>query len=444
MKNNISIRIKEKLNANSLILLLRNHFAKIPDHRSDNCKISLVDGIMSAYAMFSLKEQSVLAFETRAEKSNDNLKSIYGLKDIPTDTHMRTMLDEISPDYIKQGFKLIYNRLQRSKELEKFLFMDEYYLVSMDGTGYFSSQTINCDNCLEKTGKDGKVTYYHQFLGAAIIHPCMREVIPLAPEMIIKQDGSNKNDCERNAAKRFLGDFRKEHPKLNVVVVEDGLSPNAPHIKELKINHCHFILGVKPDDHKFLFQRVAELKELGEVSEVAIIEGDITHVFSFCNNQPLNESNQDVQINFLEYWEINNKTGKTQHFTWVTDFQITQKNVYQLMRGGRARWKIENETFNTLKNQGYNFEHNYGHGHKNLSSIFALLMMLAFLVDQTLQLSCNLFRAAWKTCVTRINLWDTIRNYFWTMIVVSMNQIYEAIYYGIKKQQIEVLYENSA
>ena len=439
----MSLQIKKKLNSDSLIQLIRNSFGRIPDERSDNASISLTDGLMSAYAMFSLKEKSLLDFQKNIENNKDNLVNIYGLEKIPTDTHMRTMLDAVDSDMISPAFKLVFNRLQRSKELEKFLFMDEFYLVSLDGTGFFSSQSIHCDQCMEKKGKNGKTEYYHQFLGAAIVHPQMREVIALAPEMIERQDGSVKNDCERNAAKRFFENFKKDHPRLKVIFIEDGLSPNAPHIKELKRHGYHYILGVKPDDHKFLFHRMAELKDLGSVSEISIEEGDITHVFSFCNNLPLNESNQNVLVNFIEYWEINHKTNKTQHFTWVTDFQITKNNVYQLMRGGRARWKIENETFNTLKNQGYHFEHNYGHGYKNLSSNFALLMMLAFLVDQTLQLSCNLFKAALKKRGSRTNFWSIIRKYFTGFIFDSMNKIYEAIYYGIEKTSAKIRYENS-
>lgn len=297
---------------------------------------------------------------------------------------------------------------------------------------------------MERKHKDGTALYYHQFLGAAIVHPDKREVIPLVPEMIMKQDGQVKNDCERNAAKRFLSNFRKDHPKLKVIVIEDGLSSNAPHIKELTKHNCQYILGAKPSDHKFLFAQVADMKSHGQVSEFSIEQGDITHLFSFCNNLPLNETNQDLRINFLEYWEINNKTTKKQHFTWVTDFNITQKNVYALMRGGRARWKIENETFNTLKNQGYHFEHNFGHGYNNLCSVFALLMMLAFLIDQSLQISCNLFNAAMIKCKSRTNFWHKVRCYFIDYMFESMNEIYDAIVYGIQKQKPVILYIKSS
>ena len=157
----------------------------------------------------------------------------------------------------------------------------------------------------------------------------------------------------------------------------------------------------------------------------------IVHHFRFINDMPLNDSRSDVRVNFIEYWEVSK--DKVQHFSWVTDFRVNKYNVYKLMRGGRARWKIENETFNTLKNQGYNFEHNYGHGEQNLSVVFAMLMMLAFLVDQTQQLCCGLFRAVWNQLGSKRLLWERMRALFFDYALESMRQLLEALFYGLKK-----------
>src|SRR5438128_12426465 len=229
-------------------------------------------------------------------------------------------------------------------------------------------------------------------LGAAIIHPDLREVIPFMPEPIVKQDGTTKNDCERNAAKRFLVKLRQDHPHLKFIVTEYSVSFNAPHIATLHDHGCHYILGVKEGDHAYLFTQVQAAEEAGRLTTYARHDraAGVEHRFRFINAMPLNASRADVRVNFIEYWEIGKDT--VQHFSWVTNIRVSTRNVYKLMRGGRARWKIENETFNTLKNQGDNFEHNYGHGEQNLSVVFAMLMMLAFLVDQTQQLCCNLFR----------------------------------------------------
>ena len=146
-------------------------------------------------------------------------------------------------------------------------------------------------------------------------------------------------------------------------------------------------------------------------------------------------------VNFLEYWEITDK-GE-QHFSWITDLTIEPTNLYNLMRGGRARWKTENETFNTLKNQGYHFEHNFGHGEKYLSVIFANLMMLAFLVDQLQQAACQLFQAALTKVGSKIRLWEKMRAYFLAIDFDNIEMLYKAIIYGYRIEKIVILDDSS-
>jgi hypothetical protein len=378
--------------------------------------------------MFALKDPSLLAFDQRRAKP-ENLRRIFGIEQIPSDTQMRTILDKVTPENLRPSFKSVFAQLQRGKVLEKMVFMDRYYLVSLDGTGYFRSQQVHCDSCLERHNqKSGEITYSHQMLGAAIVHPEQKAVIPLAPEPIIRQDGERKNDCERNAAKRFFEKLRQDHPRLPLIIIEDALSANAPHIAELKRHHLRFILGVKPGDHKYLFDYVAKARIAGQTMAFENQEEGVTHRFCFLNDVPLNESNPDVRVNFLEYWEI--KKGKTLHFTWITDFMISLDNAFDLMSGGRARWKIENETFNTLKNQGYHFEHNFGHGQHHLSVVFAQLMMLAFAVDQAQQLACQFFQAAWAEVGSKRLLWERLRSLFYELAFDSMSAIWRAIAYG--------------
>ena len=323
------------------------------------------------------------------------------------------------------------------------VFLDGHYLVALDGTGYFSSPTIHCDSCLHKEHRNGSVTYYHQILGAAIIHPDFREVIPLMPEPIVKQDGTEKNDCERNAAKRFITKLRQDHPHLKFIITEDALSSNAPHIETLHDSGCHYILGVKQGDHTYLFQQVQAAAAAGHVASYERDDraAGLVHRFRFVNDMPLNGSRTDVRVNFIEYWEVSQ--DQVQHFSWVTDLRVSKRNVYPLMRGGRARWKIENETFNTLKNQGYNFEHNYGHGEKHLSVVFAMLMMLAFLVDQTQQLCCALFRAVWAKLGSKRLLWERMRALFYDYRLDSMRELLAALYVGFDKSHPLILTDSS-
>jgi len=422
------------LSADGLYTLIHAEFEQVSDQRAENARMPLADALMSGFAMFSLKDPSLLAFEERS-RTDDNLNSIYGIKHVTSDTQMRSILDDVEPASIRPVFRCVHRELERSQKLHEFVFLEGSYLASLDGTGYFSSKKIHCSSCQQKVNKKtGEVTYSHQLMGGVIIHPKRREVIPLMPEPIMKQDGETKNDCERNAAKRFLARLKQDYPKLTYTITEDALSPNAPHIRELKKHGYHYILGVKEGDHEYLFEQVALARQEGRMTEFEYREGDKVHRFSFVDQMPLNKSNTDILVNFLEYWEVGK--DKTQHFSWVTDFSITKQNAFPIMRGGRARWKVENETFNTLKNHGYHFEHSFGHGKKNLSVVFAMLMMLAFLVDQVQQLACELFQAVLDKKGSKRRLWEHMRALFKTLEFKSMEHLFKAILYGYKAKVV--------
>jgi Transposase DDE domain len=421
-------KARKHLAADALFHMLRSGFAAIADHRSGTPDIALTDALMSAFALFSLKSPSLLAFDQ--ERTEGNLQRVYGMKRVPCDTAMREILDPVEPESLRPLFKHVFGALQRGKALEEMVFVEGYYLLALDGTGYFSSQQIHCASCLETHHRNGTITYRHQMLGAALIHPDRREVLPLMPEPIIKQDGTEKNDCERHAAKRLIVKLRQDHPHLKLIVTEDSLSSNAPHIHVLHEHHLHYILGVKEGDHAYLFEQVAAAEQAGRVTyyERDDAKTGLRHRFRFASDVPLNASHADLRVNFLECWEW--EGDQVQHFSWVTDLRVTKGTVYQLMRGGRARWRIENETFNTLKNQGYHFEHNYGHGYQHLSVVFAVLMMLAFLVDQVQQLCCPLFQAVWAKLGSKRRLWEKMRALFYAYALESMRHLFEALLYG--------------
>jgi len=424
-------KARKHLSADALFHLVHSGFATIPDPRGEEGDISLTEVLMSAFAMFSLKAPSLLAFDK--ERAEGNLYTIYGIQHVPCDTYMRERLDPVFPKWLRPVFKSVFRQLQRGKALEALTFLDGHYLLALDGTEYFSSKTIHCASCLHKLHRNGSCTYYHQMLGAAIIHPDQRAVIPLMPEPIANHDGTAKNDCERNAAKRLVAKLRQDHPHLKFIVTEDSLSSNAPHIETLQHYDLHYLLGVKEGDHAYLFQQVQAAERAGHVTyyERHDRAAGVMHRFRFVNNVPLNAANTDVRVNFIEYWEISD--AKVQHFSWVTDLRVSKRNVFHLMRGGRARWKIENETFNTLKNQGYHFEHNYGHGEQHLSVVFAILMMLAFLVDQAQQLCCALFQAVWAKLGSKRLVWERMRALFYDYALTSMRQLFEALLYGFQK-----------
>lgn len=439
-------KMRAHLNADAMFAIIRKDFGGVPDHRAGNSKIPLADALMSGFAMFSLKDSSLLAFDKRRCEEPENLHAVYGVGVIPCDSQMRTICDEILPTYLRRPFRSIFHQAQRGKALTMMRWYDGHYLLALDGTGIYSSEEVGSDYCLRKTKRNGRIEYHQQMLAGAIVHPDRREVIPLCPEMIIRHDGKTKNDCERNAAKRFFEDLRREHPHLKLIVTEDALSANAPHIRELMRHDLRYILSVKPGDHAFLFEQIDQAAERGEVTDLVVADPEHKHrsrCFRFINNVPLNQSSQeDLRLNFLEYWEVEEREGEEprilKHFSWVTDLSVTSDNVAELVRGGRARWRIENETFNTLKNQGYNLGHNYGLGKKHLSAVFAYLTMLAFLVDQLQQLCCPVFQAALEKRRSKGSLWEEIRSFFRNFIAPSMEFILRAIGQGLKKQHYQV------
>lgn len=439
------IKMRCHLNADTLYKTVRKDFCRVPDHRANNSSISLDDALMSGFAMFCLKDPSLLAFEKRRQEEPDSLHEVFSIRRIPSDSQMRSILDPISVRGLRRPFKSIFAQLQRGKVLEKMTWLGGYHLLALDGTGIYTSEKIGSDYCLRKRKRNGKTEYYQQMFAGAFVHPERSEVIPTCPEMIIRQDGRNKNDCERNAAKRYLDDFRREHPHLKTIVIEDGLASNAPHIRELQRHNLRYILGAKPDDHQYLFQLVDEAAEMGRTTEFQMADPkkpNLHHCFRLLNNVPLNKSSEgSLTVNFLEYWEAVGEGTVKRRFSWVTDLEITRENAYDIMRAGRSRWRIENETFNTLKNQGYNLEHNYGLGKQHLSAVFAHLMMLAFLVDQVQQLCCPLFQAARVKCQTKRELWERIRSIFKEFIAPSMEAILHCIVNGLHRKRLDFQWE---
>jgi len=417
---------KKHLSANGMLEKVRYAFTKIPeapkDTRGLKSKIPLVDCLMSGVALFGLKFPSLLQFDQgqNDETIKHNLRTLYGVQKAPCDTYLRERLDEVDPQLLRPAFLDLFSLAQRGKVIEDYKFLNNCVLVACDGTGIFSSEDVYCSNCCEKHHKDGRITHYHQMLAGVLIHPDHREVLPFCPEPISKSDGSTKNDCEQNAFRRFLEYFRKEHPRLNVIFTSDALSAKAPYIRPIIDMEAHFIIGVNPGGNSSLFDWVKGIKlETHQVkTKKEILE------FTFCNKIPLNDANHDLEVNFIDC-VVKNLAGKISgHFSWITDFVVTKQNVHELSRGGRARWKIENETFNTLKNQAYNFEHNFGHGYKHLCHVFGILLFLAFFIDQLQQRCCGLFQAAVKKAGSKARFWRRQQSIFTELYIASWEDLF--------------------
>jgi hypothetical protein len=427
MKRGPQNKQRKKLSAGGLIKTIREMVAKVEDpNSSKRNKIPLSDCLMSAFAMFSLKSASLLAFDRHVKDKvlSHNLRTLYKVSQTPSDTYMRDRLDPIDPKGLRKCFLSVFEDAQSGKLLERYKFLDSY-LISVDGTEIFNSERVHCNNCCVKNHRDGRTTYHHQILSGVIVHPDMRQVIPLCPEPITREDGAKKNDCERNASHRFLKDLKREHPKLKATIVSDALSANAPYVNKLKNYGYDFIINVKPKGNKTLFEWVDKI----DLETTQITKKNNIYTFRYVNGIPLNDTDDVPEVNFIECQavELKGRREVKKTFTWITSHTINKNNVFQLMQGARARWKIENETFNTLKNQGYNFEHNFGHGKKNLHTVFAHLMMLAFAVDQIQEAACGLFQKALERLGSRRAFWERLRSFFSLALIKNWVDVFEAM-----------------
>ncbi|MBU0706680.1 hypothetical protein KJ807_05710 [Patescibacteria group bacterium] len=426
---------KKHLSFESLRLVMEKELRGVSDKRRVNqVNYSVYDVIMSGFSMMYFQDLSVLQFQERMKEDQhqSNMETVFKVLNIPKETQMREVTDEVNRNIFRPIFKEYLNRLQRGKHLESYQLFPGTHYVAVDGSQYFGSEKVGCDHCLERKHRGGNVSYSHHILQAAVMHPDKNQVLPLMPEEIRNEDGYEKQDCELNACKRLISNIRKDHPRLGITLGGDGLYAKQPIVEAARSHGMNFILVAKPDDHKIMMEWVNEQNQMGElqVKEFRDDKGRI-HRYEWVNHIPLNGNDKPVIVNFFRYFLIVNKSGKskvTYKNSWVTDFEISGQNVEKLVRGGRCRWKIENECFNTLKNQGYNIEHNYGHGSKNLSFNFLLLTLLAFYFHQIFELTDHLYQTARKKLGSKQHLWENLRSIFRMFIVKSWQVLLEWIF----------------
>ena len=421
----------------SALKLVQEGFRRIKDPRKDNKTYSLSNLLSIAFAMFSLKDSSLSSFREQFSVRAENLERVYGITQLPGDTALREGLDEVNPKDLQGLFRPQLASLQEKGVLQDRYVLGGYVAVSVDGTGHYCSGKKGCPQCMVKNHRNGKTTYYHQLLGAVAINPYESTVFPVACEAIVKQDGKKKNDCELNAAKRIIPQIRENLKGERVLAIFDALYCNGPHIKSLqgdplKDESISYIIGTKGATYVDI--QVAALREKGELQSFTWTKSNKLYKASFANGLALNGLYQDILVNYFDVVETDLKTGEqTFYSTWITDIPINEDNIQELVEVARSRWKIENETFNTLKNQGYHLEHNYGHGKKYLATNFAILTFLAFLTDQIAQHLDKDFQQAKAVCKTFKALWERIRSVFYLIPTMSMNAIYRFI---VKRRQV--------
>jgi hypothetical protein len=422
------MKAKKHLNFTALRKKLSEVFLGLPDPRqAHKAQLSLHDTLMSGFACMYFQDPSLLQFQEHLKDAyrRSNLESLFGVKNIPKETQMREMIDGVASDCFSEVFKDYFLRLQRGKHLEKFELFPGYYYHPIDGSEFFSSKEIHCEQCLTREHKTEEKTYLHQVLQGGIVHPDQKQVIPFMPEQIRNEDGKDKQDCEINAAKRYIEKLKKTHPQLGLIIGGDSLFSKQPIIEEVLEKKWHFLFTAKAGDHKYLMEWIDTYDKLPSI-RVKDTKGSI-HCYEWINKVPLNSSKDTVYVNFIRY-EIHklNKDGEeniTYKSSWVTDIEITEKNIKLMVRAGRCRWKAENEIFNVMKNHGYYMDHNYGHGKNNLCFNFYLLTLVAFTMHQIFELTDTAYQACRQKFGSKKHFWETVRSYIKIIIFESWGML---------------------
>jgi hypothetical protein len=400
----------------SMVKYFRKTIGDFPDQRTgSNARYSIEDAALGAFSVFFTQSPSFLSFQSAMQKTKgkNNAQSLFGITQIPCNNHIRDLMDEVSPSHVTHVFTYIFDGLEKSGHLDPFRSYNDNLLLAFDGTQYFSSNKIHCENCSRKKHKNGTVTYSHSVVTPVIVVPGNNKVIALQPEFITPQDGHDKQDCENAAAKRWILQYAPGYKAHRITVLGDDLYCRQPICSLLIEQELDFILVCKPDSHVTLYQWLEELDAMQAIETVVEKRWTgKTHeidTYRFANQLPLRDGKDAVDVNWCEL-TTRLPDGKILYKNaFATNFKISKSTVKQIVKDGRARWKIENENNNVLKNRGYNLEHNFGHGKKHLASLLLTLNLLAFLFHTVLELMDEKYRLIRAELPTRKTFFNDLR-----------------------------------
>jgi len=407
-------RFIETLRLSHLLPLIEQEFRKVPDLREAEASAlchSMSDTLMAGLAMMFVQDPSMLAFQARLQEKQrgNNLRTIFGIEKVPKASQLGRILDCADPQTLQRAFTPVLQCLQKTRLWSNFRVLGGYYAVLIDGFEYFRSEKRGCKHCQEYHHRDGRVEHAHQVLAATLAHPTAKRPIPLLLEEIRREDGSEKQDCEFNAARRLIPKLTRAHPHLDLIYVGDGLFSKLPMVDLILDAGANYVLVAKPTDHKTLEENIAGLREIDGVTcwEQKTSKGR-RQVYEWATDLEIvaTASQKTNWYSCVEYLP----SGKVAYRnSWITNLKPTKQNVRELVEVGRGRWQIEDQAFDVLKNHGYHLEHNYGHGENHLAFIYVILNFLAYMLHQVIALSDRLFQAAMEKVGSEFKLWADIR-----------------------------------
>ncbi|WP_084610829.1 ISNCY family transposase [Synechocystis sp. PCC 7509] len=420
-----------------MIGFFRNMLQTLPDKRTGkNTRYGMEDAALSAFSVFFTQTPSFLSYQRTmaATKGSSNAQSLFGVHQIPCDNQIRDLLDGVKPQCVFPVFAEILLLLKQSGELEALRSFGETLLVAMDGVEYFSSYSIHCPKCSTQTDKDGTVRYFHGAVTPVIVSPGRSTVVPMVPEFIVPQDGTDKQDCEIAAAKRWLATHAQTYRSMAITVLGDDLYCHQPFCEALHSHSFNFILTCRPDSHKTLYEHLDRISLPTVFYKRWTGKTEETYTYRYLNHVPLRDSDDALLVNWCELTVTRSDGKQLYKNAFATNHLISGQTVRAIVQSGRTRWKVENEHNNTLKTKGYNLEHNFGHGKQHLSSLLATFNLLSLLFHTLLELLDDKYRLLRQHLPTRKTFFDDLRALTRYLVFESWDHLLTFMIEGLELQ----------
>ena len=420
----------------------RAQWQNAPDTRkpNNNTQYQIMDAIVAAFSVFFMQSRSFLTHQRllQTKKGRSNANTLFQIEQLPSDPQIRNLLDPLLPAYFQPNFWWVWDALNAHGALASFRSDLNTYLVPLDGVTYFSSEKISCPECSTRQDRQGIEHFYHSAITPVLVKPGRAQVLPLPPEFIVPQDGHEKQDCERTAAKRWFAQHSAHFPEFSVTYLGDDLYANQPLAQLIAEDyHQFFIFVCKPDSHTGLYDWITMLEKSDSVGELAQRHWNGRHGeiwrYRFVSDVPLRNGEHALAVNWCELVITHEQTGERLYQNaWVTNHPMTAETVLRIVPAGRTRWKIENENNNTLKTKGYHLEHNFGHGQQHLSNVLVSLNLLAFLVHTVQEISAPAYQCLRQALGARKTFFNDLRALTRYLLFESWDALFQFMADGLE------------
>ena len=332
-----------------------------------------------------------VGFLLRNEAAAKTFGIVFGVSKVAHGDTMNNVLCALRPESVQEMLCAMTETLIRKKLLEAHRLLGKYYCIAVDGTGTLSYHERHCPHCLTRTS-NGKTTYYHNVLEAKLVTPNGFAFSIMSEFIENTGEGMSKQDCELKAFYRLAARLKARFPRLPIALLLDGLFAGGPVFGLCKRFGWRFLISLTDDDLKTVNEEFGSLCALEPQNQLRTRTGKDARVTQQCrwaNHISYTDTQkQHHELNVLECKET--KPGRngqeiTTTFRWITNFHIETNHVDELTnRGGRLRWKIENEGFNTQKNGGYELEHAYTQDNTGIK-VYYYLLQIACMLGQLIE-----------------------------------------------------------